>query len=316
LEGGMSVTKAAGLTAAQPETLDVCQESHFPDVPGQMEDMQQVFPIVSQIPEPGLGAGKGELPRFRSELGPFVGLSSGISAIALGGGFASSQTDPGAMGALDLSFRIGLGVEGVLNPSSDGLTFIDAGVRQDSPAHGGSPVPDRAAIALRARAPFWLVPGDLILAAPVLAFTKPKILQKMAVQAANGGLIPWQSVIATRIGRFQFVLGREVGVSLYGYTSTQSLLIPTPGSPPTNNTQIHLRSIRFDFPIIEYRPFRTFSQDQSSGVAFQFFTGFDQPNSASVVEPAGAAKPGLHTIVTGGLRIVFDWRRYVRLGPY
>jgi len=281
-----------------------------------MEDMQQVIPIVARTPEPGLGAGKGELPRFRSELGPFVGLSSGISAVALGGGFGTNQTDAGAIGALDLSVRLGLGVEGILNPSSDGLTFIDAGVRQDSPAHGGSPVPDRGAIALRARAPFWLIPGDMILAAPVLAFTKPQTLQKMAVQAANGGLIPWQGVIATRVGRFQFVLGREVGISLYGYTSDQTLLIPTPGIPPNNITQIHLRSIRLDFPILEYRPFRTFSQNQSSGLAFQFFAGFDQPNGASVVEPVGAPKPSLHTIVTGGLRIVFDWRRYVKLGSY
>ncbi len=316
LKGGVRVVEPVGLIAAEPESFDVCQESHFPAVPGEFEDMQQLMPIVAQTPEPGLGAGKGELPRFRSELGPFVGLSSAAGAVALGGGFGSKQTDAAVIGALDLSFRMGLGVEGVLNPSSDGLTFLDIGFRQDSPAHGGSSVPARGAVALRARAPFWLIPGDLIVAAPVLAFTKPKTLQKMAVQAANGGLIPWQGVIATRIGRFQLVLGREVGVSLYGYTSGQTLLIPTPGIPPTNTTRIQLRSIRLDFPILEYRPFRTFSQNQSSGLAFQFFTGFDQPNSASVVEPVGAPKPRLHTIVTGGVRMVFDWRRYVSLGGH
>jgi hypothetical protein len=316
LEGGLSVGEQAGVTPTEPENFDVCHESHFPAAPGQIEDIQQLIPIVAQTPEPALGAGKGELPRFRSELGPFIGLASGVSAVALGGGFGSNQTDVAATGALDLSFRVGLGVEGVLNPSSDGLTFIDVGVRQDSSAYGGSVVPARGAIVLRARAPFWLIPGDLILAAPVLAFAKPKTLQKMAVQAANGGLIPWQGVIATRVGRFQFVLGREVGISLYGYTSDQTFQIPTPGIPPANITQIHLRSVRVDFPILEYRPFRTFSQDQSSGLAFQFFTGFDQPNSASVEEPVAAPKPGLHTIVTGGLRVVFDWRRYVKLGPY
>jgi len=138
----------------------------------------------------------------------------------------------------------------------------------------------------------------------------------MAVQAANGGLIPWQGVIATPVGRFQFVLGREVGISLYGYTSDQTFLIPTPGLAANNITQVHLRSVRVDFPILEYRPFRTFSQNQSSGLAFQFFTGFDKPNSASVVEPVGAPKPALHTIVTGGVRMVFDWRHYVELGPH
>jgi len=316
LEGGMRVVEQAGLTAAEPEKFDVCHESRFPAAPGQIEDLEQLVPIVAQMPVPGLVAGKGALPRFRSELGPFIGLSSAVSAVALGGGFGSNQTNAGVTGALDLSFRIGLGVEGILNPSNDGLTFIDAGVRQDSSAHGGSTVPDRSAVALRARAPFWLIPGDLILAAPVLAFTKPRTLKKMAVQAANGGLIPWQEVIATPVGRFQFVLGRELGISLYGYTSDQTLLIPTAGFPPNTTTQIHLRSVRLDFPILEYRPFRRFSQNQSSGLAFQFFTGFDKPSSASVVEPIGAPKPSLHTIVTGGLRMVFDWRHYVGFGSH
>jgi hypothetical protein len=259
LDGGIRVVEQVGLKATEPEGFDVCHESHFPAAPGQFEDMQHLIPIVAQTPVPALGAGKGELPRFRSELGPFIGLASAVSGVALGGGFGSEQNDPTGTGALDLSFRLGLGLEGILNPSSDGLTFLDVGIRQDSPAHGGSSVPGRAALALRGRAPFWLIPGDLILAAPVLAFTKPQALQKMAVEAANGGLIPWQAVIATRLGRFQFVLGRELGISLYGYTSDQSFLIPTPDVPPINVTQIHLRSIRFDFPILEYRPFRSTS---------------------------------------------------------
>jgi hypothetical protein len=316
VEGGMRVAEQAGLTATEPESFDVCQQSHLPAAPGQIEDVEQLTPIVTQMAVPGLGAGKGALPRFRSELGPFLGLSSGVSAVALGGGFGSRQSAPGVTGALDLSFRLGLGVEGILNASSDGLTFIDAGVRQDSSAHGGSSVPDRTAIALRGRAPFWLIPGDLVLTAPVLALTRPRTLKRMAVQAANGGLIPWQEVMTTPVGRFQFVLGREVGVSLYGYTSDQTFLIPTSGIPPNNITQIHLRSVQVDFPVLEYRPFRTFSQNQSSGLAFQFFTGFDKPNSASVLEPAGAPKPGVHTIVTGGLRMVFDWRHYVEFGSH
>lgn len=316
LEGGLRVVEPTGLNATEPERFDVCHEKRFPAAAGQLEDMNRLIPIVAQTPMPALVAGKGELPRFRSELGPFIGLSSAVSAVALSGGFGSNQSSAGVTGSLDLSFRVGFGLEGVLNASSDGLTFVDAGVREDSPAHGGSSVPGRGAIALRGRAPFWLVPGDLILAAPVLAFTKPQALQKMAVQAANGGLIPWQAVVATRVGRFQFVLGREVGISLYGYTSDQSVLLPTPGVPPVNTTQINLRSIRFDFPILEYRPFRTFSQNQSSGLAFQVFAGFDKPNSVSVVQPVGAPKASVHTIVTGGIRMVFDWRHYVEFGPH
>lgn len=316
LAGDMHVAEPAALKVTEPEGFNVCHETHFPATPGQLQDMRQLIPIVAQTPVPGLGAGKGALPRFRSEVGPFIGLSSAVSAVGSSGGFGSNQSSPAVTGSLDLSFRMGLGLEGVLNESSDGLMFVDAGVRQDSAARGGSSVPGRGAITLRGRAPFWLVPGDLIVAAPVLAFTKRQILQKMAVQAANGGLIPWQAVIATRVGRFQFELGREVGISLYGYTSDQTATLPTPGVPPIDATQINLKTIRFDFPILEYRPFRTFSQNQSSGLAFQFFTGFDEPISASVVQPAGGPKPSLHTLVIGGMRIVFDWRHYVEFGPH
>ena len=317
LDGGVRIVEPTEVKATEPEGFDVCHETRFPAAAGQLEDMKQLIPIIAQTPVPALGAGKGELPRFRSELGPFIGLVSGLSAVGLNRGFGSAQSGGGGTGVLDLSFRMGLGLEGVMNASSDGLTFIDVGVRQDSSTHGGgASVPGRGGIVLRGRAPFWLVPGDLILAAPILAFTKPSALTKMGVQSANGGLIPWQAVIATRIGRIQFVLGREVAVSLYGFTSEQSFLLPTPGVPPVNATQIHLQTIRFDFPIVEYRPFRSFSQNQSSGLGFQFFAGFDKPDSASVVQPVGAPKPRLTTITTFGVRMVFDWRHYIEFGPH
>ena len=67
----------------------------------------------------------------------------------------------------------------------------------------------RSAFVVRWRMPFWLIPGDLLAITPVLAFTNPRKLKKMGMQSANGGLIPWQTGIATRVGRFEFVLGRE-----------------------------------------------------------------------------------------------------------
>jgi hypothetical protein len=44
----------------------------------------------------------------------------------------------------------------------------------------------------------------------------------------------------------------------------------------------------------------------------QPFVGFDRPTDTSVVSPAGVPKPKLHTIVTTGFRVVFDWRHYVK----
>lgn len=165
---------------------------------------------------------------------------------------------------------------------------------------------------MRFRMPYWLLPGDLLVAVPALAFTSPRTLMKMAVGAANGGLIPWQSGIATRYGRFQFILGREVGLSWYKNNSDHPILIPTPGVPPIDTTLVTLNSFQVEFPIMEYRAFRTFSLTQSSALNIQPYVGLDMPTKSSVVSPVGAPNPHLHTITTAGIRVVFDWRHYLQ----
>jgi BASS family bile acid:Na+ symporter len=109
-----------------------------------------------------------------------------------------------------------------------------------------------------------LIPGDLLIAGPILFLVSPKMLSSMAVRAGNGGLIRWQSGIATPIGRFQFVFDREVGVSFYGTKENGPLV-------PGNNGTVHISysSTKFDITILEYNPFRTFSMDQSSSMIIQ-----------------------------------------------
>jgi hypothetical protein len=288
-----------------------------------------VAPLLAEIlvrtPIPGLSSGLGELPRFRSELGPFVGVVPAIRAATIGGGFGATQTSVGGIGGLELSARVGLGLEGIINESGDGLVFLDLGFRQDASSTStitgqpeleelgavGAAVPDRATLSARIRMPFWLVPFDLLVAAPLLAFTAPEMLAGMAVQAGNGGLIPWQAGIATPIGRFQFVLGREVGVAFFGYVRREDrVILPSSETAPTVNTLVSLRTIQFDFPVLEYRPFRTFSLDQSSSLIFQLYGGLDIPTRVSVVAPRGNPEPELRTVWTAGLRLVFDWRYY------
>jgi hypothetical protein len=310
LQGKIQITEAADFKWNKPEEFDVCHAKQFSAAAGQRGELQLAVPIVSQTPIPALGEGKGELPRFRSELGPFIGLSTGLNSTVRGGGFANDQNDAVWNGGLDVAARVGVGLEGVLNESSDGLLFLDLGFRQDSPTQGGYSLPGRGAISIRWRAPYWLIPGDIVVAAPILAFTSPQKLQKLAVQAANGGLIPWQAGINTRVGRFQFMLGREMGLGLYGYNDGQQVFVPTPGIAPLNTTLIRLRSIRVDVPFFEWRLFRKFSTDQSSAMAVQFQVGLDTPTDVSIVQPVGAPKPHLHTVGTGGVRVVFDWRHY------
>ena len=240
-------------------------------------------------------------------------MSAAVHGQATDGGFGSEQSGASGIGGLETAFRAGLGLEGVLDESGDGLAFADVGYRQNGAAQGtAATIPGRGAITLRVRAPFWLIPGDLVVAAPLLALASHRTLQRMAVQAGNGGLIPWQSGLATPIGRFQFVLGREVGFSWHRLNTNNAMALPTPGVPPVNQTLVAVRSLQVEFPFLEYRPFRSFSRDQASSILFQFFGGFDTPTGSSVVSPAGAPMPQLHTIAVGGVRFAFDWRHYVQ----
>ena len=101
-------------------------------------------------------------------------------------------------------------------------------------------------------------------------------------------------------------------MSFYHNSSDHPILIPTPGIPPTNSALVALNSFQMDFPIFEYRIFHIFSLNQSSDLIIQLYVGFDKPTETSVVTPTGAPTPQLQTIVTAGIRLVFDWRHYVK----
>jgi hypothetical protein len=154
-----------------------------------------------------------------------------------------------------------------------------------------------------------LIPGDLILAAPLLAFS-PRTYARMAVAASNGGLIPWQSGIATGVGRFQFVAGREMAIVFYGYLKEKDRLLMPPAQPGAPARLVALRSLAFDFPLVEYRPVRSFSLNQASILVLQIYVGFDVSNQASLIAPEGQPLPESRTILRLGARLAFDWRHY------
>ncbi len=321
---------AASLVADNPRTVmpdsfDVCATDTVPSRKLDHAVDSLLVDVFMETPVPALDAGLGEMPRFSAELGPFLGVSSALRGATLGRGFGPTQTTPDVNGGIEIAIRLGLGLEGVMNESGDGLALLDVGLRQDQaatnkftkdpsiPEAGAitSAIPGRQAYTARLRVPFWLVPFDLLVAGPILAVASPSTIASMAVVAGNGGLIPWQTGIATSIGRFQFVLGREVGVGFYGYSGEEDrLLIPDPGSGQGGLTLVAMRSIKFDFPMLEYRPYRTFSLDQSSSLLFQLYGALDVPTRVSVEAPAGAPSPTLRSIWSIGLRVAFDWRYY------
>ncbi|MBI3219981.1 MAG: hypothetical protein HYZ44_10745 [Bacteroidetes bacterium] len=303
----------------RPDTLDICKSALLPN--GKL-DFDLVKEVLMKTPVPGLGSGLGELPRFRSELGLFLGLSTSVNVSSIRGGFAQGQEVPGSVAGLEADVMIGYGLEGVLNQTGDGLVFFQAGWRQDSPSSTQfsnndpnyqansitSIIPGRSAYSVRLRFPFWLVPGDLLLAGPILGFTHPKAFQKIGVEAVNGGVIGWQSRFATPIGRFQFILGREVGLSIYGLGGTaDALFVPT---SPNTLAIVTYKSIKYDFPFLEYQPVRSFSQSQSSALKLQFSFGVDTPFKMSTVTPANQTELDLKPIWYVSARLIFNWRYY------
>ncbi len=159
--------------------------------------------------------------------------------------------------------------------------------------------------------PFWLIPFDLLLAAPILLPTDADAFTQMATIAGNGGLIPWQAGIATSFGRFQFILGREVGVAFFGYVSNDRFLLPVSvEGGESGHVLANLRSVQLDFPVLEYMPFRSFSTDQSSSAVIQLYGSVDIPVSVSEIFPPEAPEPELNSVWEIGLRAAFRWRHY------
>ncbi len=221
---------------AEPEAFDVCKNDTLGQWPVGQEPAPEAVQLGVEVllltPVPSLGAGLGAMPRFRAEVGPFIGVAGSLDVRYLDGGFTGLESGNGFVGGADLSLRLGYGLDGVLGEEGDGLVYFSVGYSGDTPStnkfteaaaaqEGGTltaAIPGRTGYSARLRMPFYLIPGDLLLLSP-LYFASPKTYQGMAVTAVNGGLIPWQLGWATRFGRFQFVLGREIGATFYGLGS-------------------------------------------------------------------------------------------------
>ncbi len=243
----------------------------------------------------------------------------------INGGFGLTQKTLGIVGGLEGSVRFGLGLDGILNEASDGLIFLDVGWRQDGSSSVGvvavegtenygsflSAIPGRSGFSARLRLPFFIVPGDLLIAGPILFLLSPKDLSEMAVTAVNGGLIPWHLGMATPIGRFQIVLGREAAIYLFGRTKQHDALFAF--DDDNNLIFVSYRSTQIEFPFLEYRPLRSFSTDQSSTLLIQFYGGVDIPHNIKSLDVNNRPAPKLENVWYLGARVVFDWRHYFEL---
>ncbi len=308
---------------AVPDTFNVSKAEFMPS---RMRDPNLVMltnELLVTTPAPGLATGLGAMPRFSSELGPFLGIAAGVKASVLNGGFGTNQYNAGVVAGLELGLRVGLGMDGVLNESGDGLVFLDLGWKLDGASSSkfdnepilkqfgsyASAIPSRDAYYFRFRMPFFLIPGDLLIAGPVLLLASPEKLNKMIVTAGNGGLIPWQTGIITSIGRFQFVLGREIGVCMYGTGKGPDTFV-LPDEESGDQSLVYMYTTQLEFPILEYRFLRTYASRQSASLMFQFYAGLDIPGKKSVIEEYDYPAPQVKNIWFAGVRMIFDWRHY------
>jgi hypothetical protein len=326
LSGSISLLPlTAEVVTAAPDTFNVCKDLYNPPRVYDSLLMPMFSEVLKETAMPGLASGAGELPRFRAEVGPFVGFSAAARANVLFNGYSVDQHTAGLIPGLEMSIRLGLGLEGVLNEAGDGLVFLDIGWRLDGPSTMTfEPDPDlkimgtifsairsRDALYARLRMPYYIIPGDLLLLAPILYLVSPKTMNRVVATAGNGGLIPWQTGIVTPIGRFQFVLGREVGVYFFGTTKApDTYFIPIIYKDEPDLAVISMRTAQLEFPFLEYRPFHNFANNHTASLMLQFFGGFDIPGKATLIIPDDIDVPEIRTIPFLGLRLVFDWRYY------
>ena len=87
----------------EPDAFDVCKNNVLPrrdeGVRVTAESLTPLAQALRQTPVPGLGPGLGSMPRFRAEVGPFVGFAAATDLRAIDGGYLPSVTSSGGVPA-------------------------------------------------------------------------------------------------------------------------------------------------------------------------------------------------------------------------
>ena len=257
---------------------------------------------VGRMPRPALGPGDVHVPRYRDELGPFVG----VYGILSGGVSFGSAAGTSATGSVGAGIRLGFGAEGLTGSVGTGIAFLEAGFEAETAQKnqcGDAPgcaalgtaalfprAPARTGLSLGIRMPFWLIPGDMLILGPALALASPAALSKVGVEAASGGLVPWQRSFSTSAGVFQVVVGREARVILFGYMTDLLAVVPSGVQVAGSDAYavVQFKSVQLEFPVVEWTPFRTFSTQLTFAAQLQLGFSVGLVASQEVLYPVGA----------------------------
>jgi hypothetical protein len=289
----------------------------------------QMRAVLLATPVPGRGEGDVHVPRFREQLGPFIGVFGTLGGGAAWGGLA--PPGPRALTNLAGGLRLGFGADSLTGTPGTAIAFVEAGLEmtaaQVSKCSGQGcaligtsslfpAVPARVGLRLGVRMPFWVLPGDMLVLGPLLALVSPRRLTNVAMAAASGGLIPYERTIDTRVGTFQLIVGREVQATLFGYLGDSSvpLYIAEIGTAADGSRQFGVvaeKSISIEFPVIEWTPFRETATQLAFSGHLQLGFGIELPLGTEVLFP-DSAPPVSPTIVWSVfLRLPIEIRYFV-----
>jgi hypothetical protein len=318
-EGKVPLAGGAVSAAEQAvEALDFCKAEHLPPPPGDTVARGATVMVLRSSPVPAGGASEIHPPRARAEMGPFIGAISGFTLGTAFGGYdswANTRFRP----EFEIGARFGFGLEGLLTTSMDGQIWAQASLVADPaqldlgcstcPEPGRRRdaavprVPSRTAWKFALRMPYYVLPFDLVLVAPTLMLVAPQALPSVVFASASGGLLTLQRRLETGIGTFQFMAGREVGLTLWGYTGQAGQFIETPALQLVN-----YKSLELDFPVVEYMPPRVFATTLSLAVEFQLGFSVEFPQQAVYKTSGAPFELGPSWLVY--LRFRLDARKY------
>jgi hypothetical protein len=303
--------------------LNFCKAEHLPPVPDQPMARSATAMVLESSPVPAGGKDSIHPPRSRAEIGPFVGAVSGYSlGLALGG--YDSWANSRFRSEFEIGARVGYGLEGVITSNMDGQMWLQAELVSDPVqldlacytctgiGRRTDPVIPRvgarSALKLSMRMPFYVLPFDLVVLGPVLMLVSPQTLTEVVFAAAGGGIVPVERKWDTSLGTFQFMAGREVGVTLWGYTGHTNQFIYTPTSDKADFMAVNYNSIELDFPVFEYVPPRVFAT--TLALAAQLQLGFDVEFPTGAAFNATGAPFSLGPSWNIYLRVRLDARKY------
>jgi len=201
------------------------------------------------------------LPRFHAMMGPFLGVFAS-ARYGFVQPFELPDHTPRFFSAIEAGLDVGLGLDGITTTTADALLFLQVGLvsesaQLDAPLFGAPRIPDRTGFVVRARLPFYAIPGDLLVAAmlyPVL----PAQSRAWIARAAQYGLFGLEQPRFTPVGALQLVLGRELSVR---YLASHAGRVA--------------QAWELEIPIIEFRPRRLLPQDWSAAFTYQAGVSMD-----------------------------------------